>query len=139
MKSYTFETVCILAFFCFSGVTEADCVRGAVSCTNDTTAMQRVCSASLVCENAPSSGLWWAQSSIASNVQSCTPTNQNIRAVPSAGTVTFTLVARANTTSPTTRACGWHWFTSTGIADGSTSINTIDGLPVELMEFSVSE
>ncbi len=116
-----------------TGPAGAGCNRGAVNCMNNTAAMQRTCTATLKCTNAPSHDRWTVFSADSNNVTECNPTYHYILGA----TATFTLSAMAMTSSPSTRSCTWSWGTLIFFTFGTVSINTADGLPVELMGFSV--
>lgn len=115
------------------------CVRGAVNCANNTAETMRTCSATLQCIGGIVN--WQISTTSALNVTACEPGT----AIGGIST-TFTLVARANVASPTNRACGWFFGqplrtasggVERGPVTGTVSITTADGLPVELMGFSV--
>ena len=115
-------------------VVEAGCVRQATANCTVMTGM-KTCSATLMCSAAPLISYWVLSPNSGSlNVTSCTPSN-----TISFNAVTWTLVAKANTSSSATRQCSWNWRTLNSYTMGTTSITTADGLPVELMEFSVEE
>lgn len=110
------------------------CNRGPVNCVNNTAAMQRTCTADLMCTNNPGKS-WTISFSTSANVTFCQPANFT---TISGTTITVGLVARAMTTAPTSpRSCVWNWSTSVGSVAGFASISSGDGLPVELMDFSV--
>ena len=67
-----------------------------------------------------------------SNVTLCAPSTNVITFVT---TFTTTLQARAATGAPSTRFCDWFWNVLTD--SGIVQITSADGLPVELMDFSV--
>ena len=73
--------------------------------------------------------------SMSNNVISCSPTSAIF---VTASTPTFNIMAVANQTTPPTRSCGWSWYSASGSTNGNFTITEADGLPVELMEFSVN-
>ncbi len=131
--------ILMLATLEATGPVEAGCAQGAVNCANNTAAMQRTCTAQLMCSSPPV-GTFWAVTDIYPhmNVTQCSPTSSSIFNA----TATFTLSARAMTSSPTSRSCSWRWRSSSGMrllggSSGTVTITTADGLPVELMDFSI--
>ncbi len=118
-----------------AGTSEAaGCNRGAVNCNNNTAGTKRTCTANLVCTGAivPT---WTVITANSNNVTACSPTY----VYPSGATLTVALLARANVTAPPTRSCQWSWHSRAYATNGTTSIATSDGLPVELMGFSIEE
>ncbi len=112
----------------------AACNRGAVNCVHNTAMTMRTCSATLMCSSPNVTPMWQVQSFGALNVTSCAPP----AAILSGSPATTTLVAKAPTTAPTNRLCSWRALTlSSNFLSGTPSITSADGLPVELMEFSV--
>lgn len=86
------------------------------------------------CTGAPT---WSIATTDALNVTACLPA---VTTDAGKATVTFTLIARAMVSSPTNRACGWAFAAPMrGGLSGSISISTADGLPVELMDFSIED
>ncbi len=117
-----------------TGTAGAGCNRGAVNCMNNTAAMQRTCTATLKCSQAPYRDDWAVCQQTALNVIDWSPYS----CITFSGSpVTITLVVWAMTTAPPTRECGWTWFSASAQTEGTTSIASADGLPVELMDFSV--
>ena len=109
------------------------CVRGAVNCSLNTMGTINSCTASVMCSGGPS----WALTQAGSmNVTACLPASTS-----AAGpTLTFMVTARANVASSTDRACTWSYQIPGMRALGSTiSITSADGLPVELMDFSIED
>ena len=115
-------------------VSEGQCVQGAVSCMNHATLPQRSCSASVVCSGFPVTTTGFVMTTMSNNVISCSPTSFGFM---TASTATFNIMAIANQTAPPSRSCGWSWYSASGSTNGNFSITDADGLPVELMEFSV--
>ncbi|GJM09185.1 MAG: hypothetical protein DHS20C11_14610 [Lysobacteraceae bacterium] len=65
----------------------------------------------------------------------CLPTSTNF-STP----VTLSVMATVNFPLPTTAACNWYWQSYSASMTGNFSITgPMDGLPVELLEFSVVE
>jgi len=120
-------------------VAEAGCNRGTVTCEFNAGGTKKTCKATLECKNAPGSDFWAVSDQGGDNVIDCIPFYQ---ALPGA-TVKFSLTAIANPTYiATTKVCQWRWYTylsSTPMAMGFVEIDDADGLPVELMEFSVEQ
>ena len=115
------------------GAAEAACTKGVVTCTNLATV--RTCTAPLVCNpGANSTTRWDVQVWSSSNVTVCGPSI----ALPNP-TSTVTLSAKATTMAPTTRFCNFRWsaFDSLSVDAGNVFIDQSDGLPVELMDFSL--
>ena len=133
--------LCVLAALAWapSSFGGSGCVRGSVTCNNNTAGTMRTCSASLQCYGGI--GFWAVSSVSATNVTACEPTYANAADT----STTFNLIARAMVTSPTNRLCGWSFGQPMRTADGGiqkrggnfVSITTGDGLPVELMDFSI--
>ena len=133
----TVLTVCLLSpLASASGTADAGiagCVRGAVTCNNNTAGTMRTCSASLQCMGGPT---WNVGVNSSMNVTACLPTSTSV----AGPTATFTLVARANVIAPTDRSCSWFWgVPMEGGSTGFVQITSADGLPVELMEFSIED
>ncbi|MEM7586115.1 MAG: hypothetical protein AAF560_22180 [Acidobacteriota bacterium] len=116
-----------------SDIAEAACNRGPVGCTVNTIAGTKMCTATLQCASALKNSEWTVRSTAMTNIIACDPTE--VEGVT--GPTTFLLMATASTTAPTARLCGWEWNTRTTKSTGNVSISTADGLPVELMDFSV--
>ncbi len=132
--------ICCLVQPLFLSVAEAGCIRGNVTCDFNTAGTEKTCKATLECKNAPGSDFWAVADQGGDNVINCIPFYQ---ALPGA-TVKFSLTAIANPTSiATTKVCQWLWYTylsyTTAMAMGFVEIDDADGLPVELMEFSVEQ
>ena len=105
------------------------CYRGTVNCI--TSANMTICSATLMCTGA--TGLMLMVNG-SMNVSGCSP------AFLSTEVNTTTLIARADTDSPIDRSCSWGWQIGGLLPpSGSVKITSADGLPVELMDFSVGD
>ena len=55
---------------------------------------------------------------------------------------TTTIIAVASTNAQTAHACSWRWLTVMGRGPGSSGfaiIDQSDGLPIELLEYSVQD
>lgn len=124
----------LLAVLTYPPAIEAQCVRGAVMCTNHATLPQRTCSASVMCSGFPGTSTGTLLTAGSNNVISCSPTSTTIF-TPG----TLMIVAVANPTAPTSRSCSWDWNSGYESITGSFSITTADGLPVELMDFSIDD
>ncbi len=139
--------ICLMLFLLVSaGPADAACARGAtVNCIITAGAMtKRECTATVMC-NAPAFMVtrWTAASAgLSPNVSQCNPVAA-AQSTTMSPTWTFMLIARAMTTAATPRTCNWTWKSLSGfgtvstVASGSFAITNADGLPVELMEFSV--
>ncbi len=127
-------TLCLLMPVWLPGTSSAGtgCVKGAVNCANNTMGTMRTCSATVQCTGATA---WDFNTTTNLNVVSCLPAASYVMADPA----TFTLTAVANVTAPTNRVCGWSWQNPGRRGGGVIQITAADGLPVELMDFSVED
>ena len=67
------------------------------------------------------------------DVTGCSPTQTNATT-----SITFTVTAMALTTATTgDRRCTWNWSTGAARVPGTFSIQSSNGLPVELMDFTI--
>lgn len=133
----------ILALLLFlPGLTEtadAACVRGPANCYDNTvTTSRRTCTASLACApGTPGSHNWSLMVTVVNDVLLCEPANASLMAQ----SVTFGLRAVAATGAPTSnRMCRWEWILEVignYFSSDRVELTSSDGLPVELMEFSV--
>lgn len=129
----TLVTAALVGFLGLPAMSNAQCLSGGVSCMNHATLPQRSCSASVMCGGFnTSTGFIMATTS--NNVISCTPSS-NTFFTPA----TFQIMAVANQTAPSTRSCGWYWYSASASITGNFSITEADGLPVELLEFSTDD
>jgi len=124
--------LCVGISLALPQVLEGQCARGTIMCANHATLPQRTCSASVMCNGFPGSSTGTIAVAGSNNVIGCTPTS-SLFFTPG----TFNIMAVANTTAPTTRSCSWAWNSVSGSTSGSFSIMEADGLPVELMGFSI--
>lgn len=122
-------------------VANAGCIQGSTICGSDyiylpppsstIPGVHRTCSARVRCSNTCAHPFFVISNTHSNNVTHC--------AAPSLvvlGT-TFTIIARAPKTYPQTRTCRWRWNATACISRGILELSTSDGLPVELMRFSV--
>ncbi len=133
-RSMRLFPLAVLGLFLFSFLlptpATAACNRGAANCYNNTAGTMTTCTATLMCtQGVLSSALIQLTGMI--NVTQCNPALTNQTALM----VTIPISAMALATAPPTRACSWNWATYSG--NGNTSLKSSDGLPVELMDFSV--
>ena len=129
--------VCVVTFiltaFWSAAPVVAGCTRGPVACT--TAAGYKTCTATVRCIPGYYNPTWRLAVIASQNVVSCDPTASTLTH-PNA---TFNLVARARTTAPLTRSCLWQPDSPSRYSVDAVSIQTSDGLPVELMDFSIDE
>lgn len=122
--------------FLYAPAALSQCVQNAVSCASHATLPQRTCQASVQCNGFPGTTTGFIMVTMSNNVISCTPTSALFM---TASTPTFVISAVANTTAPASRSCGWYWYSASGTTNGNLSISEADGLPVELMQFSIDD
>lgn len=128
---------CCLALFlpALTGNAQGQCLQGAVTCANN--AAMRTCMATLMCSDAATQ-MWAIGLTMNLNVTMCSPL---FPLTVTGMTVTIPLTAMALMTAPTARYCDWYWyrqpFPPSPPNFGFATISTTQGLPVELMEFSV--
>jgi len=152
--------ICVLVFPWFSGLVEADCVRQATANCTVNSGIQ-TCSATLMCSGGGTpdaksrpevAARWSLRKTGSQNVIACSPASSSHHFSP---TATFTLSAMAATAGTAFRECNWQWYSNGSISVaveagsamktrsriqatmGTVVIDNSDGLPVELMEFSV--
>lgn len=167
MKTKLFVAICVPVLLWGLKIPEvkaaaSGCIKGIVSCTVMTGVKK--CTADLVCHPGysargkaprPQSVLSrWHLTLTGSMYANCYPA----MASGNNTVTTFQLSASANTMSPTSRLCQWQWNSSSYVflntpqagnggknrsviqaTSGNVSIGPADGLPVELMEFSIEE
>lgn len=116
------------------------CMRASMANCADAGTMGslRRCSATVMCSGGTDSTLAFFSLTDSTNVTTCQPFFSDFRAGGPGGTVTYTVSAVALKTAPTSRFCSWYWG-SKGGGSGQFAITSSDGLPVELMDFSVGE
>ena len=116
---------------------EANCFKTTGHCMNNAAAMQRTCDAWLLCNHPATFPVeWYVTHTASTNVTQCLPVNSVKGPEIAPG---FMLTARAMSSAPPTRSCSWKWRTEFGVYSGFVSITTADGLPVELMDFSIED
>jgi len=85
-----------------------------------------------MCSGFPYSSIGTVVNAASMNVTLCNPVSATFFTP-----TTFTVTARAAQAAPPDRSCGWLWSSATFGSAGAFSIDAGDGLPVELMDFSV--
>lgn len=135
---FVFGTTIVLFMFALLAAppAEAACVKGPVTCGNSMG--MRTCSATLMCTNPPGAGFTrWILNNPGTmdvNVTFCGDGTGDVFSP----TATFSLTGMALQTAPTNRTCDFDIYTAPNFAYfGAVTITTAEGLPVELMDFSV--
>lgn len=111
------------------------CTAGTVTCSPHPTLARKVCSRNLSC-NGLSPVMATVTSVTNTGVAGCTPTSGMLTG---GSMVTFTLVASVSTNAQATHTCGWDWNTTALSNNGNVQIDSSDGLPIELLEFSIED
>ncbi len=116
----------------------AGCNTNGLNCGLTSMSNERTCMATVMCTGQPIPGAPWIFVKVASmNVLDCQPSPYVAAVTP---TLTIALTARATATmTAATRSCRWAWSTGSWYTAGSITINSSDGLPIELMGFAIED
>ncbi len=113
----------------------AGCNTNAVNCGFSSMSSARTCTATVMCTGGYPGAPWVFARIATMNVLSCEPA----LVVSVTPTLTAALTVRAATAASPSRSCRWVWSTGSGLTAGSTTIDSSDGLPVELMGFAIED